>query len=132
MFKYLQNDVHVEKAGQKGQGVFANRDFNVGEIIISSNLESIVSQRTAYTFEYLENHIIIDKPGNLVNHSCEPNAMLTKNLNYAYDFVACRYIKSGDEITWDYLSIEKEIVGFEECICDAIKCRKNLKLQLLK
>ena len=80
-------------------------------------------------------------PTKFINHSCEPNCrQYTVSYNkhdckvYDIAFFACRDIRAGEELTFDYL--DKEDVEGEEikapgkdaiaCRCGAAKCRKYL------
>ena len=65
----------------------------------------------------------VDEPGILTNHSCDPNTGVRNNELGAYDFVALRDIKQGEEITWDYETTEFISIAVPECHCGSPKCR---------
>ncbi|KAF2189534.1 SET domain-containing protein [Zopfia rhizophila CBS 207.26] len=80
-------------------------------------------------------------PTKFMNHSCEPNCrQYTVSYNkhdcrvYDIAFFACREIRAGEELTFDYLDKEEEdeIEEPEDkaeavpCLCGAEKCRKWL------
>ena len=88
-----------------------------------------VPHRNKYSLELNGNHIIINEPAVLVNHSCDPNCKLIPNHNGAFDFMALRNISIDEEITFDYESIESEIVAFDHCLCGSKNCRKQMNLQ---
>lgn len=78
-------------------------------------------------------------PTKFLNHSCEPNCrQYTVSYNkhdprvYDIAFFACRFIKAGEELTFDYLDkeegdpVEEPGEGAVPCLCGAEKCRKWL------
>jgi histone-lysine N-methyltransferase SUV39H len=80
-------------------------------------------------------------PTKFINHSCNPNCrQFTVSYNkhdcrvYDIAFFALRFIKAGEELTFDYMDRD-EVEGEEEdepgedaaaCLCGAEKCRKWL------
>ena len=109
-----------------GRAVFAILKIQKGEKVIESHLLKTVSQRNKYSLENNGEHIIIDEPGIFVNHSCEPNCILLPNQYGAFDFIACREIYINEEITFDYETIESEIVAFSNCKCGTKNCRRRM------
>ncbi|RMZ69069.1 set domain-containing [Pyrenophora seminiperda CCB06] len=78
-------------------------------------------------------------PTKFINHSCESNCrQYTVSYNkhdvkvYDIAFFACRFIPSGEELTFDYLDKDEEDPMDEPgedaipCLCGAEKCRKWL------
>lgn len=109
-----------------GEAVFAVAEIDAGERVIQSQAEAVISERNKYSLEINGQHVLISKPGVLVNHSCDPNCVIQANPHGAFDFIAQRPIEAGEEITFDYLSNETEIMGFQSCECGAHNCRQNL------
>ena len=62
------------------------------------------------------------KETGIFNHSCEPN-MGYKN---PITFIAIRYIKAGEELTFEYAFSESYFEPFK-CKCGSINCRKIIK-----
>lgn len=63
-------------------------------------------------------YIDLDEPGRLVNHSCEPNAVIKNDTL----LVAQRDIARGEEIRFDYSTTISD--GWTmECRCGAANCR---------
>ena len=100
-------DVIVRAAGQKGQGVFALRDFRVGEFLfrrrygrILRNAEidtlSADDQRHLCELDWEWSAVLLS-PGCYLNHACDPNAMRSGVKVFAW-----KAIGQGDEITIDY------------------------------
>ena len=132
------------KIGQFDKGVFANRDFEKGEVVVRYNLkplteaeyQNLPESEKEFTHKHWGVTYLYPSPARYVNHSSDPNT--TQNLKDNYD-VAMRDIKKGEEITYDYCY---DIGNYEEhpCRCGskncvgyivAEKCKKKLK-KLLK
>ena len=59
--------------------------------------------RTIHTIQRdFDEHVLMDLPGRLLNHSCHANIGLVDNDMGAFDFYALRDIAAGDEFTIDY------------------------------
>ena len=130
----------------KGQvGLFALKDFDRGEIIVSSDYwdESVLIPW--YEFEEIDpitkNKLIdfcykteegVHAPQNInkiniayfFNHSCEPNSFTDKDGNY----IANKNIKIGTEFTIDLESLMEKTCTSFECECGSINCRKIIKI----
>jgi hypothetical protein len=57
--------------------------------------------------------------GRYLNHSCEPNAYIDKKKKQV---VAEKTIEPGDEITFNYLVNERQIVAPFDCRCASPNC----------
>ena len=62
------------------------------------------------------------EPGDLVNHSCDPNCGLVG----AVLVVAMRDIEPGEEITFDYAMCDSTDYDEFDCSCDTQHCRKHV------
>ena len=99
-------DLIIGKGNLNGKGVYANRDFNKGEIIIKYNLKPITEQELKYLSvnekQFTHSHwgiiYLYSKPERYVNHSENPNSY--QDLTNKCD-VALRKIKKGEMITTD-------------------------------
>jgi uncharacterized protein len=69
----------------------------------------------------------MDLPAILVNHSCEANVGIRTNNVGAYDFIALRDVKKGEEVLWDYETSEYNLYGQFLCSCGVSNCRGILK-----
>jgi SET domain-containing protein len=113
------SDITIQNAGEKGNGVFALRDFRKGEFIFRRRHGLVVHNRDiGLLSEEDQRHLceldwersaVLLPPGCYLNHSCDPNAM-RKGVNvYAW-----RDISEGDEITIDY---RLNAFSDEDCVC---------------
>lgn len=115
-------DVIVNESKIEGLGVFAARDFKIGEavliwhpkIISDSELAKLTEQEKDYVVVG-ESNLMMGIPERYVNHSCEPNTKAEDNKD-----VAIKNIDKGDEITSDYSGLTA--VSFQ-CHCGSKNCR---------
>ncbi|MFE3186412.1 SET domain-containing protein-lysine N-methyltransferase [Streptomyces violascens] len=105
-------------------GVFALRDFVLGEVVLEGRLVTVVERRTEHSFQVdWDRHVELDSPARLVNHSCMPNTGIRDNGADGYDFIALHGIRAGTEICWDYASTEWESIAVPACACASADCR---------
>jgi SET domain-containing protein len=126
----------IVKKSRNGKGVFANKNFNKGEVIFEFHGNFYTAQQIPTPYNKIEDHYVqIDKnlylgPSNdlddLFNHSCNPNAGLKIN-NKKIFLVAIKKIKKGDEITWDYSTSMDEDDWELNCNCGSKNCRGRIR-----
>jgi hypothetical protein len=124
-------DIIIKKSKIGGKGIFANRDFKKGEIVIDwkdcseiltkKEFEALPEEEKKYVSFIDGMYIHFFTPGKFVNHSCEANTQ-AKNM----EDVAVRDIKKGEEITADYF-FEQVPVGIAKCNCGSRKCRGKVE-----
>lgn len=120
----MEMAVLVDVAQDKGLGVFARSHFQQGDRVIESRRLQTLSYRTTYSVQWdLNTHVIMDEPAIQINHSCDPNLAVRPNRYGAYDFIARRPIRQGEELTFDYASTEQRVVSKIKCLCGAASCR---------
>lgn len=138
----MARDVIVKVACGKGKGLFANRDFEKGEIILFHDLTNI---KKKYTLKEMEEsgidsehweyvgrgkYVLDYSLASYVNHSCDPNAYVEfKTLCRRY-LIALKPIRKGEEITVDYTLSAVDQIDNEtwvlDCKCGSKKCRKKV------
>ncbi|VEU36592.1 unnamed protein product [Pseudo-nitzschia multistriata] len=129
-----------ESSSGKGLGLFATKDFAIGDLVMSSRPVVTTKERSSHTVQIdWDRHILMDLPATLVNHSCDANLGIQNNSNGvrdeddgeeyfgAYDFYAIHPIREGEELTWDYETSEWELSTFFQCTCGSTKCRGFLR-----
>jgi hypothetical protein len=110
-----------------GQGVFAARRIEAGEVIIDwSECSEVLSDEAVKALPGEERifvsiidgqNVLFKPPARFVNHSCNPNARGCDRHD-----IATRVIEAGDEITVDYVA--EQVPGLRlECNCKAPNCR---------
>ncbi len=100
------NDVIIGKGKMFGKGVFANRNFKKGEIVIIYTLKALTDEEYEklpkmeknFVHKHWETYYLYSSPERFVNHSSNPNTL--PNLKHRCD-VAIKEIKKGEEITTD-------------------------------
>lgn len=115
-------DFVIKRSKIDKKGVFANKEFKKGEIVLNWNPKKL-SESEVKELPEREKHClfydkgvayIIQPPGSYVNHSCEANTKPMKLKD-----IATRDIKRGEEITSDYG--KDSSVSFV-CKCGSDKC----------
>jgi len=128
------NEVIIKDVLNKGRGVFANRDFKKGEVVIVGQPIEIPKSRTMTSLQVdWDKHVELDEPACVTNHSCDPNLGVRNNTYDGYTFHALREIKSGTELTWNYNTTEYISIAVSTCHCGAHNCRgKTLGFKFLE
>ncbi|MFH0969574.1 MAG: SET domain-containing protein-lysine N-methyltransferase [Patescibacteria group bacterium] len=126
--KAKNNFVKIKKAGKKGIGLFAGKNFKKGEAVYSfprgkiikkSEIKKLISKEKKYLDYYRKGEYeIMEPPARCVNHSCDPNIIERNRIAYTI-----KPIKKGDEITIDYRPIGYREKPFK-CYCGSKKCVK--------
>lgn len=124
--------VVVKKSKIHGKGIFANRNFKKGDIILEiddshivEDFSKLTKHQQQFECDYLgDKTVLMQSPEKYINHSCNPNSY-TKTIGGTRKLIAMRDIKKGKEITYDYV-----INGYYEsampCNCGSRNCRKIL------
>ena len=135
----LETDSLVVKGSkilERQLGVITKRKFKKGSLLFSVK-GPVLSQPTKYSFSVdLNKHIDpLQKDenfdfGHYLNHSCEPNTII-RVIDKAgsipfIEILARRDIKSGEELTSDYASLEYETVAHVDCRCRTDSCRGKI------
>lgn len=112
----------------KGEGVYTNRTFKKGEIVITGVIEKKLDKNHSHASQVGENEYVFHSGLiSKVNHSCEPNCGIRLNRTGAHDFVAMRDIADCEEITFDYAMRNYGIDYFpKECMCGSDGCRGSI------
>jgi uncharacterized protein len=117
----------VQSSPIHGQGVFAARRIEAGEVIIDwSECSEVLSDDAVKALSREERifvsmidgqNVLFKPPARFVNHSCNPNAHGCDRHD-----IAVRVIEAGEEITVDYVA--EQVPGLRlECNCKAPNCR---------
>ncbi len=122
--------IKISNSRIHGKGVFANRNFSRGEIVLRwDSCSRKISDKEYKQLSEGQKKMVFDgnlyfSPSQFMNHSCSANV---KNID-GYD-TAIKDIKEGEEITCNYL---EETVPFitMDCNCGSKECRKVLEYQL--
>lgn len=128
-------DVVVKESKIHGVGVFAARDFAGGEIILTIDDSRVVDEKHPlhrelgeydYHCDYLADGkvVLMPAPERHINSCCDPNTFV-KLVDDVRHVAARRAIKTGEEITYDYIiDCDGGIVW--QCDCKSSRCRKTI------
>lgn len=122
----IQTNVFVGDC-RYGKGVFAARKFLPSEEILrfkgtEIDLSTVLTkgQHAGDPLQIgFDLYLDLEPPGNLVNHSCEPNAGISHNST----LIAIREIGKGEEIFYDYSTTMGDGGWTMVCECGSENCR---------
>jgi uncharacterized protein len=110
----MLNTIEIRRIPGKGRGVFALRNFSVGDIIESAPamaftpkerklLEKTAMNSYIYPWRSTRSAAVVFGYGSIYNHSYDPNADWKQNFKTtSMIYRAVKPIKAGDEITVNY------------------------------
>ncbi len=99
-------------------GLFSRVTFRKGETLLVMRNGDKQENRDFRSVE-LDNGHYLHPDGMFTNHSCDPSAYIDKEHGL---LVASKQVWPNDEITFDYLANETEIVNPFNCNCGAKNC----------
>ncbi len=115
-------------ADGKGDGVLATCSFAAGETVMVGFLIGALTGNDSHATQVGPGRWARHGGlGPMVNHSCDPNCGVRLNDAQAFDFVARRPIRAGQELTFDYAMRNFTIDHFPAvCLCGAARCRGSV------
>ena len=125
-------DVIARQSTIHGNGLFAARNFAAGEVILSIDDSRIVDDEHPLRSDLGEHQdhcdylagdrvVLMRSPEVYINSSCDPNGYV-KTINGTRYVIARRLVRSGEEITYDYIiNFHGGIVW--DCTCGSPRCR---------
>jgi len=122
--------IRISKSKIHGKGIFANKDFNKGEVVLrwDSCSRKISGEEYPKLSTGQKRMVFGDylyfSPSQFMNHSCEANV---KNIE-GYD-TAIKDIKAGEEITCNYFDEDVPFITMN-CNCASKDCKKVLEYKL--
>ena len=124
----MENGFELRETAGKGEGIFATRSFQSGEIVMRGIIEKVLDKNDSHASQigknkYVRHAGLISK----VNHSCNPNCGIQINQGGGHDFIAMRKINVDEEITFDYAMRNYSIDYFSmSCMCGSGNCRRKI------
>ncbi len=131
-YNWLTPKAQARPAGGKGWGSFALEPIAQGEtvavfggwVVDRVALSTLTLDRQHRSIQIDEDLYIVGgderEPGDMLNHSCEPNAGLAGS----QILVAMRDIAPGEEITFDYAMCDDSDYDEFTCLCGQPTCRQ--------
>ncbi len=115
-------------AGPKGDGVFAARSFEAGQVVLFGTVIVHLDRNDSHASQVGPSSYV--RHGGLqplVNHSCDPTCSIRANPREGHDLVALRAIEVNEEVTYDYAMRNYTIAHFpSQCLCGASRCRGRI------
>jgi len=108
---------------KKGESLCAVKHINKNDIILKLK-RRILKSSTTTSIQIDENKHIECKWLNIENHSCKPNSYFKYN---DLSIRTLRKIKSGEEISFNYLTTEWNLHHKFKCKCGSKNCFQNIK-----
>lgn len=99
-------------------GLISAKSFSKGDILIDLK-DALELPAPDYTSIDLGDKHVFHPIARYINHSCSPVAKVDIEQK---KLVALKPINSGDEITFDYLASERQIVAPFDCKCGSSNC----------
>lgn len=96
----------------------STKSFSKGDVLIDLNNAEVCQAPDFATIDLHDRHVI-HPVARYMNHSCAPTAFIDIARK---SIVALKEIHPGDEITFNYLSTERQIVSPFDCECGANNC----------
>jgi len=130
-FCWLSPKAQARPAGGKGWGSFAIEPIGKGEVVVGFGgfmvtrevLAAMPAERQHRSIQVSEDLYLVTsetpEPGDLVNHSCEPNCGLLGGTLLA----AMRDIEVGEELSFDYAMCDASDYDEFTCLCGEPTCR---------
>lgn len=130
---YIPSNLEIIETEKKGKGIVSREFIKQGETICAISLDFFSAGKCASDFSVqIGEDLFVDRIDSILddflNHGCNPNARI--RLNAHYDYYAIKDIKPGDEITWNYLTTEYDLVkdGLDfDCKCGSDDCLGRIK-----
>jgi hypothetical protein len=127
----LEAGPHRDKGGY---GVFAREPIRAGEVLVVWGGDVMTAASFSELPIYVQQHSLqveedlylvpdaVDEAADFVNHSCEPNAVLSGQIT----LVARQDIKPAEEVCFDYAMSDGGPYDEFECACGAPSCRGKI------
>ena len=130
-FTWLTGKAEAHPAGDKGWGSFAMEPIAAGETVAAFGgwvvpravLSTMSHDRQGRSIQIDDDLYLVSsdtpEPGDMLNHSCEPNCGLTGSVLV----VAMREIEPGEELCFDYAMCDASDYDEFACLCGQPTCR---------
>ena len=132
---WLTAAAEVVRVDDENSGIQAQRRIDEGELIaafggvitLADELDSLEKWQRKRSIQVDDmvflTSLQLDEPGDLINHSCNPNAGLRSSIT----LVAMRTIEAGESITFDYAMSDSVPYDCFDCFCGEPTCRGTIE-----
>ncbi len=120
--------IEERTASGRGQGVFALRSLNKGDILYVGVLDDRPTSNHSHASQISKTTFGFHKGlSSKFNHSCTPNCGIVLNDSGGHDIVAMCDITKTEEATYDYAMRNYRIEHFAgQCACGHANCRGSI------
>lgn len=116
--------LYMKHSEISGYGIFTKIKRNKGDVV--SNIlqySKTVHFPSKYSIQVgITEHIEANGLVALLNHSCDPNCIITNN----YDLQTIKHIEENLELTYNYLTTEYDLEEKFSCLCGTEKCIRRI------
>lgn len=129
---YIPKHLKFVRLRDKGRTIIANCKIKKGEVVLPFKFDSVKKNSEASPEAVqIDDDKFLDSEyyyvSDYVNHGCKPN---TKIDFRSMNFIALQNIKKGEEINYNYLTTEYDLVESDcdfKCKCGSKKCFGRIK-----
>jgi len=128
-------DLRIGPTVHKGRGVFTSQDIASGNPIIEFTGPLVTKEQLPYPYSSVLDHytqvgenLYMGPSGgfdDIINHSCNPNCGL-KEVDGQLMCHAIRPIRAGQELSWDYSTMQNSGWWEMDCRCGSSLCRHRI------
>lgn len=126
----MESPYYIQSCPERGRGVFSNKSFKANDYIMkfTGNLTPINEIKDFTHYLQITPGLFMGPSGgadDYVNHSCDPNCSLYFENNELI-LRAIRDIEPGQELSFDYGTVQFTEPTTFECKCDSPECRGTI------
>ncbi len=115
---YESKNLYTRRREDGMYALYSRTLFRTGQTIFDINSSDKQDGRSRHSIETDAGHFL-HPDGMFTNHSCDPSTCVDKEAGL---LIAMRNIWPNDEITFNYLASETEMVSGFDCNCGASNC----------
>ncbi|MEI8229564.1 MAG: SET domain-containing protein-lysine N-methyltransferase [Candidatus Peregrinibacteria bacterium] len=129
------NELYLGATAHKGNGVFSSSDIQSGDLIMEFTGPLVTRSELPQPYSSVLDHytqvdedLYMGPSGDLddiINHSCNPNCGLREEDGRLMCY-AIRDIAQGQELSWDYSTMQQSGWWEMDCLCGSVLCRGRI------
>ena len=121
---YESKNLYTRRRQDGMYALYSRALFRTGQTILDINSSDKQDGRSRHSIETDAGHFL-HPDGMFTNHSCDPSTYVDKETGL---LIAMRNIWPNDEITFNYLASETEMVSSFDCNCGAPNCFGKIEI----
>jgi len=93
-----QEGIELRSTPGKGEGIFATRRFEAGEVVVVGTVEKVLPGNSVHAAQVdVDTYVLHSGLMPMVNHSCDPTCGIKIDESYTQRFIALRQILPNEE-----------------------------------